>query len=55
MFSVMESFQGAIVGPIGAGGSALAKGGSDVLKCAVRMGAGSVAGMKHIRSQKVMI
>jgi hypothetical protein len=55
MFSITDSFQGAFVGPTGAGGSALAKGGSDVLKCAVRMGAGSVAGMKDVRNEKVII
>jgi hypothetical protein len=37
-------FKGGITGPIGAGGSLLAKGGSTLVKFGVRAGAGAVAG-----------
>ena len=35
---------GAITGPIGAGGSAIAKGAGGVAKCCIRMGAGAIGG-----------
>lgn len=38
-------FSGAITGPIGAGGSLIAKGGSGLVKLGVRAGAGAIAGM----------